>query len=377
MAVVYAAQDRRLDRRVAVKVMPVAATEPAERQRFVREARLLLGCPSQRVAVFDAGEADDHLYLVMEFVDGRTLADLLAERGRLDPAEATEIITPVLAALGHAHAAGIVHRDVKPSNIMVSGDGTVKLLDFGIARRFDDLAGATTVEGQMVGTPQYLAPEQIEGGPVSPGHRPVRGGCRAVRDAHRGPVPFNGDSAVSTALARLHAPAPDVRTQRPDVPPGLAAVIRQAMARAPAERYNDAAAMQAAMLAAPRAGMPPSGTAPTTVVAAPTVTLQPTQVVPVGRPRGRVLRLVAVVGAIVLVAGLLAWYTARADSNQSPPGSPTSSSAGDHRRSDQHCADQHCADDDRRRDRNASGRSGGIRAAHRRHRERARQDPTR
>ena len=319
MAVVYAAQDRRLDRRVAVKVMPVAATEPAERQRFVREARSAAGLSHPNaVAVFDAGEADDHLYLVMEFVDGRTLADLLAERGPLDPAQATEIITPVLAALGHAHAAGIVHRDVKPSNIMVSGDGTVKLLDFGIARRFDDLAGAITVEGQMVGTPQYLAPEQIEGGPVSPATDLYAVGV-VLFEMLTGSVPFNGDSAVSTALARLHGPAPDVRTQRPDVPPGLAAVIRQAMARAPAERYNDAAAMQAALV--------PSRTGSTTVVAAPTVTLQPTQVVSVGRRRGRVLRLVAVVGATLLIAGLLAWYTARADSNQAPPGSPTSTSA--------------------------------------------------
>ena len=143
-----------------------------------------------------------------------------------------------------------------------------------------------------------------------------------------GSVPFDGDSAVSTALARLHAPAPDVRTRRPDVPPGLAAVIGKAMAREPADRFADAAALQAAMLAVPQTARPPGAAAPTTVMASPTVTLQPTQVYPANhRPRRRLLRLVALVGAIVLVAGLLAWYTARADSNQSPPGSPTSSSA--------------------------------------------------
>ena len=241
--------------------MPVAATEPAERQRFVREARSAAGLSHPNaVAVFDAGEADDLLYLVMEFVDGRTLADLLAEQGPFDPAQATEIITPVLAALGHAHAAGIVHRDVKPSNIMVSDDGTVKLLDFGIARRFDDLAGAITVEGQMVGTPKYLAPEQIEGGPVSPATDLYAVGV-VLFEMLTGSVPFDGDSAVSTALARLHAPAPDVRTRRPDVPPALAAVVGKAMAREPADRFTDAAALQAAMLAGPQAvpqaAMPP------------------------------------------------------------------------------------------------------------------------
>ena len=276
--------------------------------------------------MFDAGESDDHLYLVMEFVAGRTLSDLLAERGPFEPAQATEIITPVLAALGHAHAVGIVHRDVKPSNIMVSDDGTVKLLDFGIARRFDDLAGAITVEGQIVGTPKYLAPEQIEGGPVSPATDIYAVGV-VLFEMLNGSVPFDGDSAVSTALARLHVSAPDVRTRRPDVPPGLAAVVGKAMAREPADRFADAATLQAAMLAVPQTARPPGATAPTAVMASPTVTLQPTQVFPAGhRSRRRLLRLVAVVGAIVLVAGLLAWYTARADSNQSPPGSPTSSS---------------------------------------------------
>ena len=328
MAVVYAARDLRLDRRVAVKVMPVAGTEPAERHRFVREARSAAGLfHPNAVAVFDAGEADDHLYLVMELVAGRTLADLLAERGPFEPAQATAIIAPVLVALGHAHAAGIVHRDVKPSNIMVSDDGTVKLLDFGIARRFDDLAGAITTAGQMVGTPQYLAPEQIEGGPVSPATDLYAVGV-VLFEMLTGSVPFNGDSAVATALARLHAPAPDVRSRRPDVPPDLALVVRQAMAREPAERFNDAGAMQAALLPSLQAARPTRDTAPTAVVAPPTVTLHPTQVLPASdRSRGRVLRLVAVVAALVLAAGLLTWYTASADSNESPPSTPTSSSA--------------------------------------------------
>ena len=126
MAMVYAGRDRRLDRQVAVKVVPVAVTEPVGRARFVREARSAAGlCHPNAVAVFDAGEADGYLYIVMELVEGRSLANVLAEAGPLEPSQATAIAASVLAALGQAHAAGIVHRDVKPSNIMVSygGDG--------------------------------------------------------------------------------------------------------------------------------------------------------------------------------------------------------------------------------------------------------------
>ena len=263
----------------------------------------------------------------MEFVAGRTLADLLAERGPFEPAQATAIIAPVLVALGHAHAAGIVHRDVKPSNIMMSDDGTVKLLDFGIARRFDDLAGAITTAGQMVGTPQYLAPEQIEGGPVSPATDLYAVGV-VLFEMLTGSVPFNGDSASPrpsrASTRRRRTCAAEGRMCRPVSP----LVVRQAMAREPAERFSDAGAMQAAMLPAPQAARPFSDTAPTAVVAPPTVTLHPTQVLPASyRSRGRLLRLVAVVAALVLAAGLLTWYTASADSNESPPSTPTSSSA--------------------------------------------------
>ena len=169
MAIVYEGHDRRLDRRVAVKVVPAVATEPEARQRFVREARSTarLSHPNA-VAVFDAGETDGYLYIVMEFVEGRTLAAELNDRGRIEPAEATTVAVSVLAALGHAHSAELVHRDVKPSNIMLSDDGTVKLLDFGIARRLDDLAGSMTKGGGVVGTPNYLAPEQVAGRPATP-----------------------------------------------------------------------------------------------------------------------------------------------------------------------------------------------------------------
>ena len=313
MGVVYAARDRRLDRRVAVKVVPAASTEAEARRRFVREARSAAGLAHRNaVAVFDAGQADGHLYLVMEFVDGRTLADLLAERGLFETAEATAIATEVLAALSHAHGAGIVHRDVKPSNIMISNNDTVKLLDFGIARRFDDLGAAVTAVGHMVGTPTYLAPEQIEGGPASPATDVYAVGV-VLFEMLTGSAPFNGDTPVAAALARLHAPAPDVRARRHDVPADVAAVIGTAMARDPAHRFSDAAAMHAALT-------PTELASSTAVTGAPAVTLEPTQVLPSGyRPRGHRRRWVATIAALLLAAGLLAWYVAGADPNGSPP----------------------------------------------------------
>ena len=321
MAVVYAARDRRLDRRVAVKVVPLAATESVVRHRFVREARSAAGLAHPNVvAVFDAGEADGHLYLVMEFVDGRTLADLLAEGGPFESAKATAVASAVLAALGHAHAAGIVHRDVKPSNIMMSDDGTVKLLDFGIARRFDDLAGVVTAVGQVVGTPKYLAPEQIEGGAASPATDVYAVGV-VLFEMLTGSAPFDGDTPVAAAFARLHTPAPDVRVRRHDVPADLAAVIDKAMARDPADRFTDAAAMQAALDVID----PASSTA---VSEPPAVTLEPTQVLPSSyRPPGRRRRWIAAVAALVLAAGLVAWYAAGQDPSVSPPPATTPATA--------------------------------------------------
>ena len=243
MAMVYAGRDRRLDRQVAVKVVPVAVTEPVGRARFVREARSAAGlCHPNAVAVFDAGEADGYLYIVMELVEGRSLATVLAESEPLDPAQATAIAASVLAALGQAHSAGIVHRDVKPSNIMVSYGGVVKLLDFGIARRLDDLAGEVTAAGEIVGTPKYLAPEQIEGRPTSPATDVYAVGV-VLFEMLAGVAPFNGDSPVATALAHTTAPVPDVRALRPDVPNWLAMAIGRAMAKDPVDRFADAAAM--------------------------------------------------------------------------------------------------------------------------------------
>ena len=270
---------------------------------FVREAQSAAGLSHPNaVAVFDAGEADGYLYIVMELVEGRSLANVLAEAGPLEPSQATAIAASVLAALGQAHAAGIVHRDVKPSNIMVSYGGTVKLLDFGIARRLDDLAGEVTAAGEIVGTPTYLAPEQIEGRPTSPATDVYAVGV-VLFEMLAGVAPFNGDSPVATALAHTTAPVPDVRALRPDVPDWLAVAIGKAMAKDPADRFADAAAMQAALTE-------PS-TASTSVLRTSAVASEPTQVLPsdgYGRRRRRPWWLVGV--AALAVASLVAWTMA-------------------------------------------------------------------
>jgi eukaryotic-like serine/threonine-protein kinase len=303
MAMVYAGRDRRLDRPVAVKVVPVAVTDPVGRARFVREAQSAAGLSHPNaVAVFDAGEADGYLYIVMELVEGRSLCGVLAEAGPLEPSQATAIAASVLAALGQAHAAGIIHRDVKPSNVMVSYGGTVKLLDFGIARRLDDLANDVTAAGDVFGTPTYLAPEQIEGRPTTPATDVYAVGV-VLFEMLAGVAPFRGDGPVATALAHTTAPVPDVRSFRPDTSSWLAMAIGTAMAKDPADRFADAAEMQAALTE-------PS-TASTSVLRTSAVASEPTQVVPSDGYRRRRRRPWWLVGVATLaVASLVVWNMA-------------------------------------------------------------------
>ncbi|HEU4842563.1 MAG TPA: serine/threonine-protein kinase [Ilumatobacteraceae bacterium] len=218
MARVVVARDLRLHRQVAVKLLPVPAAEPSEaRQRFVREARAAAAFNHPHaVAIFDAGVADDVLFIVMELVDGETVATRVGRRGPLDVAESLRIVDEVLQALAAAHRAGIVHRDVKPGNVLLTADGTAKLADFGIAKRLDDGAADVTIAGHVIGTPSYLAPEQLAGGRVTPAVDIYAAGV-LLFEMLTGRKPYVGNNAVEIALARRASGPADVRELRADV----------------------------------------------------------------------------------------------------------------------------------------------------------------
>src|SRR5829696_6413040 len=218
MARVHAARDVVLDRPVAVKVLAEDVVDQRGRERFVREARTAARFEHPNaIAVYDAGEADGVLYIVMELVEGRSLAERLAAEGPLPVDEAQRIIGRVLDALGAAHAVGVIHRDVKPGNVLLGAGGLVKLADFGIAKRLDQLDPDLTGTGQFVGTPRYLAPEQVVGDPVTPA-TDLYAAAVVLYEMLAGTPPFDAGTPLATAIAQRDETAPDVRDVRPDVP---------------------------------------------------------------------------------------------------------------------------------------------------------------
>jgi serine/threonine-protein kinase len=245
-ATVVAARDEALDRAVAVKLL--ASGSDVARERFAREARAAASLSHPNVVVvYDVGHEDGQLYLVMELVPGGDLATLLAGRGALPEADAVRIADGVLAALEVLHRAGIVHRDVKPANVLLAPDGTVKLTDFGIARPDDSPTLTTT--GSVLGTPAYLPPEQALGEQPSTSGDLYSLGAVCF-EMLAGAPPFGRGTSAGVALAHIREPVPRVRDARPDVAAPLAAVVERALAKDPADRWPDAAAMRAALAAA-------------------------------------------------------------------------------------------------------------------------------
>jgi serine/threonine-protein kinase len=238
---VYRADDRALDRVVAVKLLDDAiarSADPAGRDRFLTEAKSAARFQHPNlVTVFDAGEDAGELFLVMEYVDGRTLADVIAERAPLPVAEAVSIAVQVLAGLGAVHANGTIHRDIKPANVLLDGDGRVRIADFGIAKRLDDIDAAVTAAGVLVGTPHYLAPEQATGRPLSPATDVYQVGL-VLHEMLTGERA--GGSSPKTAAT---ADPVDPRRVRGDVPDAIADAVVQATQRDPRRRFDSAEAM--------------------------------------------------------------------------------------------------------------------------------------
>ncbi len=239
MSTVYRGLDTRLDRPVAIKVMdPVFADDPEFLSRFEFEARAVarLSHPAL-VSVHDQGSDRGHAFLVMELVEGGTLRELLRERGAMDVPVALSVLEPVLAALSTAHRAGLVHRDVKPENVLIADDGTVKVADFGLVRAV--AAANVTSRNVILGTAAYLCPEQVVSG-TADARSDVYATGVLLYELLAGRPPYGGDTALSIAFQHVHNDVPRPGALVEGIPPELDEVVARATRRDPAQRYRDA-----------------------------------------------------------------------------------------------------------------------------------------
>ncbi|GAB2910391.1 Stk1 family PASTA domain-containing Ser/Thr kinase [Rhodococcus aerolatus] len=250
MSEVYSAVDTRLGRDVAVKVLRAdLARDPTFFLRFSREAQnaASLNHPAI-VAVYDTGEADTEAgplpYIVMERVDGETLRDVVRGDGPLSPRRAMEVMADVCAALDYSHHQGIVHRDVKPANVMINRAGAVKVMDFGIARAVSDGTSTMTQTASVIGTAQYLSPEQARGQQVDARSDVYSAGC-VLFELLTGEPPFTGDSPVAVAYQHVREDPPAPSQVHADVPAALDSIVLKAMSKNPANRYQSAGEMRA------------------------------------------------------------------------------------------------------------------------------------
>jgi hypothetical protein len=246
MGVVYRAYDLRLKRTVALKlVTPELALDQRFKERFARETELTMGLEHPNVVpIHDAGDVDGRLYLAMRLVEGTDLRALLATEGALEPARALAICGQVATALDAAHRKGLVHRDVKPSNVLLDATEHVYLADFGLTRRLEE-QGAQAGEGRSVGTPAYLAPEQIEGTPVDGRADVYSLGC-VLFECLTGSVPYRRASRLAAAWAHLEDEPPSASGLVSELPEALDAVITKALAKEPEDRYATCGALIAA-----------------------------------------------------------------------------------------------------------------------------------
>src|SRR3954447_7146979 len=259
MSTVYLARDETLDRSVAIKVMHREMSEQADQlQRFRREARAVaqLSHPNV-VAVIDAGEDGGYPYIVLEYVEGETLKQRIDRLGRLPVDEAAAYGIEIGRGLAAAHAQRLIHRDVKPQNVLIDSDGRAKVTDFGIARSLE--SDGLTKTGRVLGTTDYVAPEQAMGQPVDARCDIYSLGI-LLYEMLAGEVPFKADTLVGVAMKHVNERMPDVQERRPEISSALAAVIERATAKEPKKRYPDMIALLADLEGALEVEVARSGT---------------------------------------------------------------------------------------------------------------------
>jgi eukaryotic-like serine/threonine-protein kinase len=238
MSTVYRALDETLQRRVAIKLMNrEVASDSDQLERFRREARAVAQLSHPHiVGVIDAGEDEGRPYIVFEYVEGETLKDRIRRQGRLSVTESVAYAIEIARALGAAHSRHIVHRDVKPQNVLIDEEGSGKVTDFGIARTLDE--EGLTADGRVLGTTDYVSPEQALGQPVT-GQSDLYSLGVVLYEMLTGDVPFKGETQVSVAMKHVREELPDVQTRRPEISAALAAVIETATAKRQEDRYAD------------------------------------------------------------------------------------------------------------------------------------------
>ena len=285
MADVYIGEDLRLHRKVAVKILRSdLARDPAFVARFKKEALAAGGLNNPGiVAVFDSGEDGPNSYIVMELVKGHTLRQVLQSDAEISQDEAVQIVAEILEALEYSHNEGIIHRDIKPGNIMITESGKVKVMDFGIARALDDIGATMTNTWSVVGTAQYLSPEQATGDSADARSDIYSVGC-LMYELLVGRPPFIGDTPVSIAFQHVSAPLPAPSDINPDIDPNLDTIIKVALHKNPDDRYQDAGAMLADLRRAVRGE-------------------QVTTKIRKTSPRKRLIAIGGVVVALVVIAG--------------------------------------------------------------------------
>jgi serine/threonine protein kinase len=324
MGSVYRAVDETLGRQVAVKVLRrELAEDPTFLERFRREARAVAVVSHPGVAgVYDYGELGGQPFIVMELVEGETLAELIAARGRLPWPEAFAIGEQVARGLAAAGAHGLVHRDVKPANILLGADGRAKLTDFGIAKAAT--SDTLTRTGMVLGSANYVAPEQAQGADVGPAADQYSLGC-VLFEAVTGETPYRGSNPVAIATQHVSAPVPDPREHRPDLPAAAAELIRKALAKEPERRFASAAAMADGLAATAGIGVAGNGAPPAGVPQAPVSPTPPAPWTAVGRAGGpgrRPSRRILAVGTLVVIALLLLAWLPRSGLFDPPAGRP-------------------------------------------------------